>query len=489
MQRLFLRLAGHRAVGSSLAISSILFSLAAWPAAAADTPYTATGWVIGAPVPGLWQTNALGQVIMRGNAHIVRVDCSDPRLAGRRLIFVDGGAQPDGSALLNGKSYQEVGTWDATGTKFTPAGGLWEISYRGVMQADNSLQLDLVGSGFGGTIDGLRLEETMTRAAASGPIDPVIPYYYTGTIKPPPLSTNLVLDDFSRPAVGWEDWGTQSYSYTRSDGQLIVTGHWPGVITRSVMDSYTLAYPSTRWTVADGQTLEARVGLVSFSDSATWATLVVGGTSGFYGLCKGHDFLALRKWSENQSNFHKAVTVFSYEKVQVPDANVVLALALTRSRTNLLVTIRVLDKGNPGSVLYERSVVDTPNMDPSLTAAELLSVSGMDLAVSADPREAPFTTVQAGIGLFQYNYDGQQPAAIATFDNLELRKSEIPDIGIARAVELSWPASATLTYAVEGAPNLQGPWVPVQESALPGLQQVTVPASETTKFFRLRQAP
>ena len=40
------------------------------------------------------------------------------------------------------------------------------------MQADNSLQLHLVGSGSGGTIAGVRVEETLIRAAASGNIDP-----------------------------------------------------------------------------------------------------------------------------------------------------------------------------------------------------------------------------------------------------------------------------------------------------------------------------
>ena len=61
-----------------------------------STPYTSAGWVIGVPVPGIWCTNALGQVLFRGNAHLVHVQSSDPRLTGQRLIFVDGAAQADG---------------------------------------------------------------------------------------------------------------------------------------------------------------------------------------------------------------------------------------------------------------------------------------------------------------------------------------------------------------------------------------------------------
>jgi hypothetical protein len=149
---------------------------------------------------------------------------------------------------------------------------------------------------------------------------------------------------------------------------------------------------------------------------------------------------------------------------------------------------RVLDKANPNSVLDELSVVDTPNADPALTSEEFLSLSGMSLGLSADLPEAPFTSGGTSIGLFQYN-DGQQPAAVATFDNLELRKYDVPQFGIQRAVLLSWPIPAGGNYAVEGAPTVQGPWLPVQELPMPGMQQVTAPASDAAKFFRLRQAP
>ncbi len=463
--------------------------LAALPLAAADTPFTSTGWVIGGPVPGIWCTNALGQVLFRGNAHVVRVQSSDPRLTGQRLIFVDGAAQADGSAIIYGTAYQEVGAWDLAdpqNPKFTPTGGLWETTHRGVMQADNSLHLSIVGYGSGGTIDGLRVEETLTRAAAAGPIDPTVPYLYTGTIKAP-VSTNLVLDNFNGPPVGWSYWGPQSYSYTRPNGQLVVSGYWPGVITRSAMNSYTFAAPPTQWKTADGETLETRVDLVNLNASATAAILVLGNDAGFYGIYKGHDFMAVRKWSPSLGS--TAVTMFSYEKAQVPDTNVVLALALTRANTNVVVTARVLDKGNPPTVLYEHSVVDTPKPDPALTSAEFLSLSRMELALSPDLSGAPFTSGKGAVGVFQFNYDGQQPAAVATFDNLELRKYEVPLLGIVRAVRLTWPTPTGVNYSVEGAPTVQGPWLPVQELPMPGLQQMTVPASEAAQFFRPRQVP
>ncbi|HRZ55805.1 MAG TPA: hypothetical protein P5525_10160, partial [Candidatus Paceibacterota bacterium] len=381
--------------GPGPAIATILLLLLSALTLRADTPYTGAGWIIGAPLPGTWCTNLLGQVGMRGNAHLVQVQCSDARMTGRRTVFVNGGAQADGSALLYGAAYQEVGTWDASGTNFTATGGMWETSYRGAMGADGSLELHIVGYGWGGSIDGLRVEETLTRAA--GPImDPSIPYGYTGTIKPPPLSTNLVIDDFTGPAAsgscypGWICYGPDTHTYARTDGQLVVSGHWPGVITRNVPDTYTFGGEYT-WTVADGQTLEARVDLVNLGANATAARMVLAtaSASGFYSAFKGHDFVALGKWSDNLP--WGPVIMFFYEKAQVPDANVTLSMALTKSKANVIITTRLLDKAHPDVVLYERSFEDTPNPDPALTSAELQSLSGMNLTLATDYAEAPFT--------------------------------------------------------------------------------------------------
>jgi hypothetical protein len=228
------RFAGRWAFHLGVPFTSALL-LAALPVAAADTPYTATGWVIGVPVPGVWCTNALGQVGFRGNAHLARVVSTNPRLTGRRTIYVDGAAQADGSSIIYGPAYQEAGNWDATGTNFTATGGMWEISYRGTMGTDGSLQLHLVGSGWGGTIDGLRLDETLTRAA--GPtLDPTLPYLYTGTIKPAPLNTSEVLDNFDDNLLtDWTVYGNGSYFNTNQ--QLTVRGYYPGVHTTSILNS------------------------------------------------------------------------------------------------------------------------------------------------------------------------------------------------------------------------------------------------------------
>jgi hypothetical protein len=251
-----------------------------------------------------------------------------------------------------------------------------------------------------------------------------------------------------------------------------------------VVDSYTFGGPSTTWSAAEGQTLEARVDLVNLNASATAARLVLGTTSGFYSIFKAHDSMAIAKWSASLP--WGPMIVFSYEKVQAPDTNVILGLALTRNNPNVVVTARVLDKSNPNTVLYERSVVDTPGADPALTSAEFLNLSGMDLAMDPDLEGAPFTTARVVVGVWQYN-DGTLPEAVATYDNLELRKYETPPLGIAHAVALTWPDAGSFT--VEAAPTVNGPWLPVQDLAMPGMKQRTVRASSPAEFFRLRQAP
>jgi hypothetical protein len=77
----------------------------------------------------------------------------------------------------------------------------------------------------------------------------------------------------------------------------------------------------------------------------------------------------------------------------------------------------------------------------------------------------------------------------AVFDNLEMRTSEIPPLGIEPAVRVSWPALDAIRYAIQAAPTVQGPWLPVQDSTIPGMNQMTVPANGLMRFFRAVQAP
>jgi hypothetical protein len=452
---------------------------------AQTTTFTATGWVNGVQFPGIICTNALGQVLYRGVVHTARVQATDARLTGQVLIIVDGAYNADGTVNMQGPGYLQVGTWDAAGTNFTPTGGLWEMPWHGVMQTNYSAQVSIAGCGSGGAIDGWRLEMTLTRAAAAGPIDPAVPYLYNGTIQPPPVNTREVVGDpnhpFTKPVYG-------SGTCFNSNGQFYAVGDFRVPVHR-VDDCYVLGQQvTTGWSVPNGTTREWRVDLVSLSDNATnMADLVVSTASAAgYGFFTGRDFAYLLKWSSSGAY---SILWCETNALPLPNKNVVLALALTYEQPNLVIRARVLDKADPNTVLFEHSVVDTPASEPSLTAAQFKALTGIDWSdLLTDAAEAPpITLLGTCLGVAQ-NTDGHQPVPTAVFANFELRTYEVPPVSIARAVQLTWPAPAGV-YAVEGAPTVQGPWLRVQDQATPGFQTMSVPANSPAQFFRLIQAP
>jgi hypothetical protein len=180
-------------------------------------------------------------------------------------------------------------------TSFTATGGLWKWSWTGVMQTDNSAQVRIVGYGSGGTIEGLRLEQTMTRGAATNAIDPTVPYLYTGTIKPAPLNTTAVVSDSTKPFT-CPIYGSGTCS--NSNGQFHAVGDFR-VVTDS-FDTFLLAQQcdtAPGWTVTNGTTREWRADLVSLDDNATnMAQLAVSAyPAPGYGFHKGRDFAYLMK--------------------------------------------------------------------------------------------------------------------------------------------------------------------------------------------------
>lgn len=459
---------GRGASGFGAPITTTLLLLAALTASAQTTPFTATGWINGVQAPGLACTNALGQVLFRGSVHSARVQATDPRVNGQVLIISEAASNADGTANVQGHSYLQVGTWDAAGTNFTPTGGLWDWSWNGVLQADNSLLLKIVGYGSGGTIDSLRIEQTLTRAKAASPADPSVPYLYTGTIQPPPINSMLYAEDFSNGLHGWGRYydppAPGSATLRVSNQQLILHEDLRGVSGPDPVTAYWVYAPSASWKIADGQTLEAQVDLVSISPSAAnWAFLWVGTGSECYMFCVSPQAASLLEWREILGN--NPATFWRDDNVRLPNTNLILRLAVTRDAQNAVIRTRVSDKNNLNTVLFERSFVHTPQMAPGPPI-----LSGKD----------------KGLTVYQAS-DGSLPPLDAIFDNFSLRLHDEPPLSIARGVQLTWPGVGT--YAVEGAPTVQGPWLPVQDRTLPGFQTITLPANSSAQFFRLVQAP
>ncbi len=84
-----------------------------------------------------------------------------------------------------------------------------------------------------------------------------------------------------------------------------------------------------------------------------------------------------------------------------------------------------------------------------------------------------------------------QGAAQVIYDNLEIWQYQTPPLNIQNAVVLSWPVTAA-QFVVESAPGGNGPWETVSD---PWLRtnatqiQMTVPAPDSLRLFRLRFAP
>ena len=139
-------------------------------------------------------------------------------------------------------------------------------------------------------------------------------------------------------------------------------------------DTWCKGWIYRNWNLADGQTLEWRVDLVGMNEHTTAADI----EPGYWGTVDSYMFLKGARLDFHRQTYRASdgLTVFSCDPVVVKNTNVVLALAMSRMRADLVLTARVLDKDNHNAVLYERRIVDTPEIDRSLTTAEVLALTG-----------------------------------------------------------------------------------------------------------------
>ena len=198
-----------------------------------------------------------------------------------------------------------------------------------------------------------------------------VPILYTGTIKPPPVSTTLVSNDSTGGIQGWVPiYGCGAISLYPTNQGFGMRADFRGCPPGN-MSNFLHAHPTAgihNWSLADGQTLECQADLVRISENTTnIAYLLVGGDAGLYWLGLGQKGAGLYKWTPA---IHPDVVCFWWDNtVQVPRTNVVLYLAVTRSQASAIITTRVLDKANQNAVLFEKAFTDTPGVDGSLANA------------------------------------------------------------------------------------------------------------------------
>ncbi len=318
-------------------------------------------------------------------------------------------------------------------------------------------------------------------------------------VRAPLVTTNVVIDNFddNRP-TGWVVDGHKGQAkLIETNQQFKVWGYWPSVHTVDLGDTAAVSHLSRSWSVPNGQTVELRVDLVSMNEHATAGGMDLwnGSSSAGYALFKGYDFMHLCKPSLSVAGIHGQ---FFHERVLIKNTNVVLALAVTRVNPNVILTARVLDKENNNAVLYERSVVDTPGVDRTLTQAEMEAASGMLMDAGTDVGPPITSGSEVFLDLFQYT-DGTKPAAEVTFDNLERWASIFPVWRPQIAIQLlsTMPPKLNLTmsaapnssWTIEQALELTGPWTTLSDlligtNGAAQFQETNLPSP--TGFYRAR---
>ena len=312
------------------------------------------------------------------------------------------------------------------------------------------------------------------------------------------VTTKVVIDNFDdNQLTGWVAQGGHEggqVELIETNQQFTVWGYWPGVSTTRITDTDSWGYLSGNWNVLNGQTLEGRVDLAGMSEHATAAIIVLwDGTSvAGYSLFKGRDFIHIGKPSFSAAGLPQ-FSAFFHESVLIKNTNVVMALAMTQVSPNVIITARILDKANNNAVLYERSVVDTPDVDRTLTDPEMEAASGMQLHFVSEGG-VPITSVShVLLNVFQYS-DGTKPAAEVTYDNLE-RWTYVwrPEIAIRllsttpSKVNLTLSATPTSSWTIERALDLTGPWINLGALRIGTNGSAQFEDTNPAGFYRARQ--
>lgn len=320
-------------------------------------------------------------------------------------------------------------------------------------------------------------------------------------VRPALTTTNLVIDNFDdNKLTSWVSEGHKGQvKLSETNQQFRVWGYWPGIDTMGMdlTDSESYGSRARGWSALNGQTVEWRVDLVAMNEHATMAGFALWSatTGAAYVLFKGHDFVHLCKPNPSVNEMHGH---FFHDKVQIRDSNVVLSLAVTRMTPNAIVTIRILDKENNNAVLYERSAVDTPGTDRTLTRTELEAASGMHLHSGMDAGPPILSGTDVLLTVFQYN-DGTRPPAEVTYDNLERRTSAFPvwhpEIAIqapatpSSKLNLTLSAAPKSSWAIERALAPTGPWTDISTLVIEtnaSVQFQDTPPPDRIGFYRAR---
>ncbi len=301
------------------------------------------------------------------------------------------------------------------------------------------------------------------------------------------LLNAAVIDDFEDGVKFSAGGGGMDYfTWDVTGGQLVVSRPSP---VPSPPNDALLTYDNVYWPVPDlsagsldkGRTLELRMDLVHASADDLFLVLGCGGLTGgadsAYAVMVDRNEVALTKYRAGGN-----LTVFYWDTVESPfPTNVTVRLAFRKTDNGLGITVRVVNKGNAGATLYERSFTDGPGQDAPVP---LPDPHGMGIWTADEG--APYTDfTYAAAGVWQI-IPTEPPPLEMRLDNLEYEVYDAPRIN---SVLLSWSANMGEGQIAVGAESLASDavWTPCREPIYTRFGQLStaVPIANACRFWKL----
>jgi hypothetical protein len=294
-----------------------------------------------------------------------------------------------------------------------------------------------------------------------------------------------VIDDFEDGVKFLEGGGGMDYfAWEVTGGQLVVSRSSP---VPTPMDKELLTYDNVYWSspslpagsLDGGRTLELRMDLVHTSTDDLFLLLMSGGQNvgadSAYAVLVDRNEVALMKWRAGGN-----MAIFFWDTLQTAFENVTVRLALKKTESGVVITVKVVDKAT-AVMLYEKSFTDGPGQDAPMRPPDPHTIGMWTI-----DEGAPYTNFHyAAVGVWQV-IRTEPPALEIQLDNLECAVYNAPEVD---SVRLSWSANLVEEQIMVGADSLaeDAVWAPCPEPNYQrfGCPCVSVSTGDGAQFFKL----
>jgi len=297
----------------------------------------------------------------------------------------------------------------------------------------------------------------------------------------------LLYEDFESVAewTGPYGGGSDYASLTNENGKAIMRLDRPQATDPENMYGWYAGWMTDTKFSFGANTLEFKLDLVAASENDAFTVLVVnefGALCGYlFGLDRNEVFLS--KYGDKGGSWF---TSYFYGRPHfVTKTNLTLAVAFTRSDTELSIRSRILDRDNANAVLWEHFDHDTAGGD-SVMPNRAWKYLHMDPEGYAPPVDG---TLEVGIGIVYLNTakSPAQPLEI-TVDNYRVSQYPAAASDILHSVMLYWPEDTVEEQIVVSADSAESTiWTPWHEPCYrhDGKVCMATPTVATQQYFKL----